>query len=341
MPTTTMATTAPAIPEFRSALRTPARHVPGGRFRMLLGSGPKPEASGSFPFLHLELDTEKGEVMRQHLLSRALLACSIAMPVFVSHAGTRIDLSVGANYSSGDYNDTTSTEVWSVPFAAKIRSDAWTFRVSVPYLQVDGPADATIVLDDNGGSRGGDSGGSGRDHPEDNTGSGGNARRRVAGLGDTTVSATYAFDRIGGSAAYVDIGGRVRLPTGDDKRGLGVGVADYGLTTEIGIDKARGGAYVTAGRRFLGHVAGIDRQDGWQAGVGGWLNASERTTLGLGYDWRESSIAGGTDPAEIYASLALKLSDRWRLSFSANKGLNRAAADFGGGVTLAWRATDR
>ena len=283
--------------------------------------------------------------MRQHHLLRALLIASIATPAVVCHAGTRVDLSVGANYSSGDYSDTTSTDVWSVPLSVKVRSNAWTFRVSVPYLRVDGPAGASIVLDDNGGSRSGSDGGSGRNHPEDNTGTGTSttvtARRRASGIGDTTVSATYAFDHLGGSAAYLDLGGRVRLPTGDDKRGLGVGATDYGLTTEVGIDKARGGVYLSAGRRFLGHVAGLDRRNGWQAGVGGWLNASDRTTLGLGYDWRESSVAGGTDPAELYASLGLKLSDRWRLNFNASKGLNRASADVGAGVTLVWRATDR
>ena len=283
--------------------------------------------------------------MRQQLLSRAMLASLLAVPAFASHAGTRVDLSAGANYSSGDYNDTTSTDVWSMPLAAKIRSGHWTFRVSVPFVRVDGPANAVIVLDDNGSSRGGSDGGSGRNHPEDN-GSGttttvGGARRRESGLGDTTLGATYAFDHLGGSAAYIDIGGRVRLPTGDDKRGLGIGTTDYALTAEAGIDNDRGGAYVSAGRRFLGHVAGSDRKDGWQAGVGGWFNASERTTLGLGYDWRESSVAGGTDPSELYATLGLRLSDRWRLNFSANKGLNHAAADVGGGISLVWRAVDR
>jgi len=33
----------------------------------------------------------------------------------------------------------------------------------------------------------------------------------------------------------------MRLPTGDEDKGLGIGATDYGLSTEIGIDKDRPG----------------------------------------------------------------------------------------------------
>lgn len=294
--------------------------------------------------------------MHRHPLFRATIAGLLALPAFAGHAATRLDLSIGANYSSGDYNDVTSTDVFSVPLTAKVRTGAWTFRLTVPYVHVDGPAGAAVALDDTGTGRGGSgnsgSGGSGRDHPEDDgggddDGTGGTgttpttAPRRASGLGDTTLSATYAFDHIGGSAAYVDIGGRVRLPTGNEDRGLGVGATDYGLNTEVGIDRGHGGAYVSAGRRFLGQVTGLDRRDGWQAGVGGWIDVGSRTTLGLGYDWRESSLAGGTAPREVYASVGVRMTDAWRLNVSANAGLSDASADYGAGVTLVWRAIDR
>jgi hypothetical protein len=229
-----------------------------------------------------------------------------------------------------------------VPFSAKIRTDQWTFKATVPFLRIDGPADATVVLDDNGGGRGGNSGpGGGRDRPDDDDDPVTGADRNESGLGDTSLSATYSFDEIGGSSAYIDLSGRVRLPTGDEDKGLGIGATDYGLSTEIGIDKDSGGGYVSFGRRFLGDVSGLQREDGWQAGIGGWFNATERTSLGVGYDWRESSIAAGTDPAEIYAYVSVKMSDAWRINVNASAGLNDASADYGAGVTLTWRAVGR
>ncbi len=271
-------------------------------------------------------------------------ACLMA-PAFAAHADTTVDLSAGVSYSSGDYGDITSTDVFVVPLSAKVRTGAWTFKASVPFLRIDGPADATVVLYDNGGSRGGNSGSGGRDHPEDNGNDGGGtttaADRKESGIGDTSLSATYAFDDIGDSSVYVDLTGRVRLPTGDEDKGLGIGATDYGLGTEIGIDRDAGGGYLSFGRRFLGSVSGLQREDGWQAGVGGWFNATDRTSLGVGYDWRESSTATGTDPAEIYAYVSTKLSDAWRINVNASAGLNDASADYGAGVTVSWRAVGR
>jgi hypothetical protein len=283
--------------------------------------------------------------MHQHHLFRVAAAAMCVMaPAFTAHADTKVDLSTGISYSSGEYGDTTSTDVLVVPLSAKIRTGQWTFKASVPYVHVNGPADATVVLDDNGSGRGGNSG-SGRDHPEDENddddGSATGVDRKVSGIGDTSLSATYSFDGIGNSSTYIDVSGRVRLATGDEDKGLGIGATDYGLSTEIGIDKDGGGGYLSFGRRFLGDVTGLQREDGWQAGVGGWYNATERTSLGIGYDWRESSTATGTDPAEIYAYASVKMSDAWRININASAGLNDASADYGAGVTLTWRATGR
>jgi hypothetical protein len=285
--------------------------------------------------------------MQRHHPHRAIVAafCLIS-PAFAAQAETKVDLSTGISYSSGKYGDITSTDVLVVPLSAKIRTGQWTFKVSVPFLRIDGPAGATVVLDDSGGGSGGggNSGpGGGPDTPEDNGSSGGAAGtgRNENGIGDTSLSATYSFEEIGGSSIYIDVSGRVRLPTGSEDKGLGIGATDYGLSTEIGVDKNGGGGYLSVGRRFLGSVTGLQREDGWQAGVGGWFNATERTSLGAGYDWRESSTTTGTDPAEVYAYVSVKMSDAWRINVNASAGLNDASADYGAGVTLTWRATGR
>lgn len=279
--------------------------------------------------------------MRISSLTQALLAGSMASFALSAQAGTTFDLSTGLSYSSGEYGETTSTDVLIMPLSAKLRTGNWTFKASVPYLRVDGPANAAVVLDDSGG---GDGGGSGRDHPEDNGEdpiSGASPDRKESGFGDTSLSATYSFDRLGGSSTYLDLTGRVRLPTGDEGKGLGIDATDYGLSAEFGIDKDAGGAYVMAGRRFLGDADAFAREDGWQAGVGAWRNLGERSSIGVGYDWRESSTGTGQDPAEIYAYLSVKMSDAWKINLNGSGGLNDASADYSVGVNLTWRAIDR
>lgn len=281
--------------------------------------------------------------MRISSLTKALLAGSMASSALSAHAGTTLDLSTGLSYSSGEYGETTATDVFVVPLSAKLRSGNWTFKAAVPYLRVDGPANAAVILDDSGGG-GGDGGGSGRDHPEDDGEdpiSGAAPDRKESGFGDTSLSATYSFDRLGGGSTYLDLTGRVRLPTGDEGKGLGIDATDYGLSAEFGIDKDAGGAYVMAGRRFLGDADAFAREDGWQAGVGAWRNLGERSSIGVGYDWRESSTGTGQDPAEIYAYLSVKMSEAWKINLNGSGGLNDASADYSVGVNLTWRAIDR
>jgi hypothetical protein len=195
-----------------------------------------------------------------------------------AHANNNVQFSTGINYSSGDFGLTQKTKVAVVPFSVKLKTGNWAFRASLPYVTVDGPGDVGVVLDDNGGGRGSNSGpGGGGGSPEDDGSNSGFGRsNRVSGLGDLSLSTTYSFNEIGDSDFYTDVTARVRLATGNENKGLSAGATDYGLATEFGIDKDNGGAYLSVGRRFLGSVTGVDRQDGWQAGVGGWRDVGDK-----------------------------------------------------------------
>lgn len=277
------------------------------------------------------------------LLLLALAAAPEALAQ--SRPRTTVDLGLGASYSSGNYGELTSTDVWSTPLSMKVRRGHWTFKASVPYLRVNGSANVIVLPDDSGGGgRGSDSGGSGRDHPEDDgsvTPSPSPApnpagTRKVSGFGDTSLSATYGFNKLRGTHAYLDVTGRVRIPTGSESKGLSVGTTDYVLASEFGVDRGEGGAYISAGRRFPGSNGSLRRTDGWQAGFGGWRNLGERSVLSAGLDWRESSV-GGEDPAEAYLAWSRRIGKHLKVGLSAGKGLNSASADYSAGMSLTWR----
>jgi len=46
---------------------------------------------------------------------------------------------LGADYSSGTYGQSSSTTIWDVPLSAGYDSRLWSFRVTLPYLHVSGP----------------------------------------------------------------------------------------------------------------------------------------------------------------------------------------------------------
>lgn len=259
----------------------------------------------------------------------ALLAAPAVVFAGAAQAETRVSFASGVDYSSGDYGDVTDTEVVSVPLSGRLTSGDWSFRVSIPYLSITGPADVADVIE--GGGDGGD--GTGSEGTIVRTGT-------ESGFGDTSLSLTRRFRDIGGSESnlYVDVTGRMRLPTGDEETGLGVGATDYALSGEIGNSWDAGGAYVSAGRRFLGERdTGSDRQDGWQARVGGWLRAGEKTRYGAYYSWREASIEGNEDPSEVGANLSHRMSEALRVSVNASAGLSDASPDYSAGVSFTWR----
>lgn len=264
-------------------------------------------------------------VKRARLLFASLAAASLLAFAKNACAETRLSFSTGFSYSSGDYGDVDETEVFAIPFSARLTSGPWSFRVSAPYLQVTGPADVADTLD------------SGADGA---TGSEGVIARTGTerGIGDTTVSVERTFGHLGGSNAYLETGARVRLPTGDEDEGLGVGATDYTLITELGTVSRDGGAYVSAGYRFLGNREGVDRQDGWQAGIGGWLPVNDRIRVGAFASWREASIEGNDDPADAGGFVAFRLSESLRMSITASGGLNDASSDYSAGVRFTWRS---
>ena len=300
------------------------------------------------------------------LLSGRALAVAIAAVLAqcnTAYADTRVQASSGVQYSDGKYGETTSTSALVVPFSLRATFGSWSIRASVPYVAVDGPADVSEIIDDSSGR--GSSSGSGSSGSGSGSGSGTSGRdgsgsgsgrdsgddddpvdlvtsdRSESGIGDASIALTYSLDAIGDSPAYVDFTGRVRLPTGSEEDGLGVGATDYVALSEVGWDGEAGGAFVSAGRRFLGDVDDFERVDGWQASVGGWINVSDSAVVGAYYDWRDSSVRDGEDPSAVEAYVSWRLNDAWKIEVNGGVGLSDASADYTAGLTLSWRSAKR
>jgi hypothetical protein len=297
-------------------------------------------------------------IASRSLLTGAVVAV-LAQCNTASAADTRVQASSGVQYSDGKYGETTSTSAIVVPFSVRASFGSWSIRASVPFVTVDGPADVSEIIDDSSGrgsSSGSGSSGSGSGSGSGSSGSGsggsgsggsggdddiGSAARSVSGIGDASIALTYTLDAIGDSPAYVDFTGRVRLPTGDEDKGLGVGATDYVALTELGWDGDAGGMFVSAGRRFLGNVDDFERVDGWQASAGGWVNISDSAVIGAYYDWRNSSVRDGEDPSSVEAYVSWRLNEAWKIELNGGIGLSDASADYSAGLTLIWRSGGR
>ena len=264
--------------------------------------------------------------MNKHAFAAGALALAAAVPGLAQADAWRV--SGGLDYTSGMYGEARETQVLAVPMSAKYINGNLTFRAAIPYLFVDGPANVA-VLDD------GETGGGG-----DVVGLPGVRRQSRSGFGDTTLSATYSFNRIGGTRTYEDVTGKVRVPTGDESAGLGTGATDFIAETELGHSFRWGGAYVAVGRRFLGDSDRFVREAGWQLNSGAWISQGENE-LGGYVSWKQASVRRFDDPAEVGAYVARRITPHWRMQISAMTGLSDASPDLGTAISFSYRSDAR
>lgn len=228
-------------------------------------------------------------------------------------------LSIGANYSRGDYGEAIDTKVASFPIALRYSKDRFRVRVSVPYVILSGPGS---LLDR------GDGGGV-------DVGDGDLRAERHQGIGDVSIHAGYLFPL--GSGLSLDATGRVKLPTASRAKRLGTGKADVTAGLEL-VKKLKGASlYVGGRRRFVGEPDGANVRDVWGVGTGGNVRAAKGLSLGLDYGWRQSSRIGGGDISEVSGWTNVRLNRRLHLTIYGGTGLNQNSSDLIAGTSLSYR----
>lgn len=235
----------------------------------------------------------------------------------------------GIDYSRGDYGHETETEMLYVPFTLTYLFDQFApsptprdqleLKLSVPYLEVDGPIEAGAEV---------------------------SARER--GIGDVLIGASYLYypERTGLPAG--ELGFSVQLPTANEDRGLGTGKTDYTLRLSLFQRYGDFVPVVSGGYRFIGkNRPEFVLRDGATASAGlSWI-PTERWNLGISYDWRQAiskrivpgSSAGGAlvrsdDGHELTLFGSAPLGPWLRLSPYFVAGLSEGSPDFALGAQV-------
>lgn len=233
-----------------------------------------------------------------------------------------VTLGAGVDFSQGDYGDvdvdgkTIVTNSGSVSVFSKIEWEPVTFRISVPFVVVDG---SDRVASGEVGTEP-----VGNDAAVDQT---------DYGLGDVTTSLTYTYYPPSDLPALptIDLTTRVKIPTAMSN--LGTGNTDVTLQAELSKSIGRFSGFVGSGYRFRGG-SGFD--DTWLAFVGLGLRITDGVSLGVAYDYRQSSTDFSDDGHEISPYASFRLSRRVRLVPYGVIGLSEGSPDWGLGSTVAY-----
>lgn len=244
-------------------------------------------------------------------------ACVIAFALTAPAYGQGLTLGAGAEYTSGKYTDSETTDIWYFPFYGRYETESWVFKVTVPYIWIEGPGNVVGTGDDVVAIPGA-----------------GGERRTDSGLGDIVASAFLNLLNERFSFIGLDLGAKVKAGTADES--IGTGESDYALQTDLFRPLGSNTLFATLGHRWYGDPPGIDLRNVFYGAIGVSRRFSPETSGGIAYDYRPSIVPGGGKISELTAFWSHRLSPRLKLQPYALVGLADASPDFGAGVQVAY-----
>lgn len=256
-------------------------------------------------------------------LRSAFAVCALlagAMLASGANARDEFKLTTGFFYSAGEYGNTEDTEILYVPLTGRYYKDDFVFRVTVPYINISGPAN---VFPDEGP-----------------VGPAPVGTRSEGGLGDIIGSITYHL--VGQKdfeiGTMVDLVGKVKLPTADESRGLGTGETDFfgqvDVFQKFGPDSDVT-LHGTAGYRITGDPDGFDLDNVWFGAAGVMVEVADPTTLGAMVEVRERACETCRQKGEAMVYVTHKLDEDVKLQVTGLLGFEDGSPDWGAGATVA------
>lgn len=240
-------------------------------------------------------------------------------------------LSTGANYSSGKYGTSVTTDIWSVPITAAFQTDRWTFKLVVPYIGISGAGNvipgAGAVKNTNPKSRG-------QGHVVGNGSTGGTTSGSASGLGDVVASAGYQLYTSQDGTFGLDLTGKVKFGTADENKGLGTGKNDYGVSVDAYKVVGNWTPFGGVGWTKYGSSQYIKLKNAFNANLGVDYKLNDANNIGTYYYYRQRIADGGAAQSELTGYWNHKIGNRWRLQTYVLAGFANGSPDFGGGASI-------
>ena len=233
--------------------------------------------------------------------------------------------SAGVGRFAGDYGEAEESTLDVLSLNARRYFTRGEIQLSLPYLSVDGGGvrfvdGRPIVVP-------------GDPVPSDDD--------QESGLGDVVLRGEY-YLRTGTSTSPWVIGLlRLKLPTGNEDRGLGTGATD--VEAGIGLIRRHGPLNWLAdiGYTFVGDGSGFDPDNVWRigAGVSVPFGVDERNNTYVYIEDRTSRFEGSEDRRSLAVGIGTSLDEAKRLRVSASMffGLSETAEDWGLYLTVGHR----
>lgn len=259
----------------------------------------------------------------KNIIAPGLIALALAFPV-AANADNVLNLSVGAENTSGKYGSTTSTDVWYYPVTAIYQRGNTALSLTVPYVKISASSNVVGAVGNQFGM--GMNGGTTVTQSTTTT----------SGVGDVVLSATQTLYANPQNGWALDVAGNIKFGTASTTNGLGTGKNDYSVQGDCAKYFESVDIFGTAGWRKMGNPAGITFKNPWFASIGSGYSVTQNTRIGLSYNFRQRVIDGTSNFSEVLAFANYSVSEQTRIQMYLIKGFTDNTPDRGIGAILNW-----
>ncbi len=224
-------------------------------------------------------------------------------------ATQKVKLDTSFVYTRGSYGLPTDTDIDVILVNPSYETDAWRLQASLPYVYLKGAA--SVV------------------------GNAGTAAttRTEQGVGDASVTVTRKLGDVG-EGWFPSFAAKVKFPTADQSKGLGTGKTDFSFEADVFKKVGDLVPYGTFGYQFLGHSQAYPMKSGFYLSAGFADTVAPKVVVGLGGNWRERIISGGSQAVELMAFVQRTLTEGLHLQVFVLHGFTNASPDIALGATL-------
>ncbi len=257
--------------------------------------------------------------MKRHLVLECFVVCLILLSALLSvraSADGEASVSLGAEYTSGDYGTSSKTNIWYFPVTFRYETDVNSVSMTVSYLSVEGTGNVVA-----GGGM------SGMRRPTTRT-----DVRTETGFGDVVLTGSHKI--AGTAASWVDLTGKIKLGTADEKDNLGTGENDYAVQLDLEKNYDGNSVFGSVGYKILGDPPGTDYRNVFYGSIGLSHRLDAARTAGLMFDAQQSALSGTSGQSELSLFLSSKIDKKAKLTGYVVKGFTHGSPDWGLGATL-------
>lgn len=247
-------------------------------------------------------------------------ALCLALPSH-SNDSQSVEFSTGIDFSSGDYGDTSDTKILYLPVSVAYRSGAWKTKLTVPWVQIEGPG-GVVGAGDGGIVVGG---------------SGASAVTKESGIGDTWLSVTRSLASVPAEVGFVDLVAKVKFPTANEKKGLGTGETDYTLQADFFKSMGQWTPMASVAYKIKGDPSGTKIDDVWYLSGGADFKYSETINVGATLDHQQASTRDADDSLELFGYVGVRTAPQWSVMGYSYFGLSEGSPDYGVGFQIKHR----